>query len=51
MTAFFQDVEFGARMLARRPGLCTVVVLTIAFGAGLNGAVFLQFNDAFLRPT
>ena len=26
-----------------------VVVLTIAFGAALNGAVFLQLNDAFLR--
>jgi putative ABC transport system permease protein len=49
VTAFFQDVRFGMRMLARSPGLCAVVVLTIAFGAGLNGAVFLQFNDAFLR--
>jgi predicted permease len=37
-------------MLAKSPGLAAVVVLTIAFGAGLNGAVFLQFNDAFLRP-
>src|SRR5262245_7611556 len=50
VTAFFQDVKFGARMLARSPGLCAVIVLTIAFGAGLNGAVFLQFNDVFLRP-
>jgi hypothetical protein len=50
VTAFFQDVRFGTRMLARSPGLCAVVVLTIAFGAGLNGAVFLQFNQAFLRP-
>jgi predicted permease len=50
VTAFFQDAKFGTRMLARSPGLSAVVVLTIAFGAGLNGAVFLQFNDAFLRP-
>ena len=49
VTSFFQDLKFGARMLARSPGLCAVVVLTIAFGAGLNSAVFLQFNDAFLR--
>jgi putative ABC transport system permease protein len=48
--AFVQDVRFGARMLARSPGLSAVVLLTIAFGAGLNGAVFIQFNDAFLRP-
>jgi len=50
MSASFQDVRFGARMLARSPGLSAVVLLTIAFGAGLNGAVFMQFNDAFLRP-
>ena len=47
--AFLQDVRFGSRVLARSPGLCVVVVLTIAFGAGLNGAVFLQLNDVFLR--
>ncbi len=50
VNAFFQDVKFGTRMLARSPGLSAVIVLTIAFGAGLNGAVFLQFNDLFLRP-
>jgi putative ABC transport system permease protein len=49
LTAFLQDVKFGARVLARSPGLSVVVVLTIAFGAALNGAVFLQLNDAFLR--
>lgn len=48
--AFLQDARFGARTLAKSPGLCAVVVLTIAFGAGLNGAVFVQFNDAYLRP-
>ena len=50
ISAFLQDVRFGARMLARSPGLSAVVLLTIAFGAGLNGAVFMQFNAAFLRP-
>src|SRR5262245_2154673 len=49
MGAFFQDVRFGARMLARSPGLSLVVLLTIAFGAGLNAAVFVQFNKVFLR--
>jgi predicted permease len=50
VTAVLQDARFGGRMLAKSPGLAAVVVLTIAFGAGLNGAVFLQFNDAYLRP-
>ena len=50
LSALFQDVRFGARMVARSPGLSAVVLLTIAFGAGLNGAVFMQFNDTFLRP-
>ena len=49
VAAFLQDVRFGARMLARSPGLSVVVVLTIAFGSFLNGAVFLQLNDTFLR--
>ena len=49
VAAFLQDVKFGARMLARSPGLSVVVVLTIAFGSFLNGAVFLQLNDTFLR--
>ena len=49
-SAFVQDIRFGARMLARSPGLSAVVLLTIAFGAGLNTAVFVQFNNVFLRP-
>jgi macrolide transport system ATP-binding/permease protein len=49
VAAFLQDVRFGARMLARSPGLSVVIVLTIAFGSFLNGAVFLQLNDTFLR--
>jgi predicted permease len=50
LTALGQDVRFGVRMIARTPALSAAVVLTIAFGAGLNGAVFLQLNDLFLRP-
>ena len=49
IAAFLQDVKFGARLLVRSPGLSVVVVLTIAFGSFLNGAVFLQLNDTFLR--
>jgi predicted permease len=49
LAAFLQDVKLGGRMLTRSPGLSLVVVLTIAFGAGLNGAVFIQLNDAYLR--
>ena len=51
VAALVQDVKFGARMLARSPGLSVVVVLTIAFGSFLNGAVFLQLNDTFLGAT
>src|SRR4029453_18117723 len=49
-SAFVPDVKCDAGVLGRSPGLSLVVLLTIAFGAGLNGAVFVQFNDAFLRP-
>jgi predicted permease len=50
LDAFVQDVRFGARLIARRPGFAAAVVLTLALGAGLNGGLFLVFNASALRP-
>ena len=47
---FLQDLRFGARLLARRPGFTAAVVLTLALGTGLNGALFLLLNASVLRP-
>ncbi len=39
LSAFVQDVRFGARMMTRNPGLCAVVVLTSvsSLGRGREG--------------
>ena len=48
--AWWQDVRFGMRMLAKRPISSGAVVLALALGIGLNSAVFTFVNALLLRP-
>jgi predicted permease len=48
--SFLQDLRFGGRLMMRNPAHSTAIVLTIALGTGLNGAVFVLFNAILLRP-
>jgi predicted permease len=50
MHGFVDDVRFGVRTLARRPGFVATVVLTLALGIGANTAVFSLIDAVFLRP-
>jgi predicted permease len=43
------DLKFAFRKLRQSPAFTSIAVITLAFGIGLNTAIFSLINDLFLR--
>jgi len=48
--AFWQDLKFGVRALAKRPLFTGIAILTLSLGVGATTAVFSLANWLLLRP-
>jgi predicted permease len=50
LASLAQDVRYAIRVARRSPGYAAAVIVTIALGTALNGAVFVLINAFMLRP-
>jgi predicted permease len=51
MTGLQQDVRYAVRVMARRPAVSILIVLTLALGIGANTAIFSLVHTVLLKPS
>lgn len=50
MESILRDFKFGFRLLAKRPGVALIIVLSIAIGVSANTTVFCWIESLVLHP-
>src|SRR5262245_680924 len=50
MRTVWQDVQYGLRILVKRPAFTIVAALSLALGIGANTVIFSLINTTLLRP-
>ena len=49
MTGVLQDIRYGLRMLASRPGVTAAAIISLALGVGANAAVFSLIDSVVFK--
>ncbi|HMZ78841.1 MAG TPA: hypothetical protein PLL06_04010, partial [Acidobacteriota bacterium] len=50
MHQVIRDLRTSLRFFVRKPGFCTIIVLTLALGIGANTAIFSVLHAVLINP-